>query len=177
MACTTGDRPIHPYIWKFVAKMYNYCYDSDDKVTSALKWLGLDSTIEHKHKDRLEEFLMGMSLNDSFKVLKDILEIPDFWPDRNDLANDRNYSNRLKDSLRYGHSILDPDPEKPSIEPQKLWGSQLVNLLEQKNGISYDKDANQLSYVGTTELVILPSTGQTHQVLIGSISTGRHIGD
>jgi hypothetical protein len=177
MAHTTGDHRIHPYIWKFVRKMYDYCYDSDDKLTLALKSLGLETTIEQIHKDKLEDFLIGLSLNDAFKVLKDILEIPDFWPDRNDLANDRNYTNRLKDSLRFGYSILTPDPDKPMIEPQKLWGSQLVNLLEQKNGISYDKDTSQLSYVGTTEIVILPSTSQRHQVLIGSISNDKIAND
>jgi hypothetical protein len=150
--------------------MYDYCYNSKEKVMLALKSLGLEKNVEQIQKDKLDDFLMTLPLNDAFKVLKDILEIPDFWPDRNDLANDKNYTNRLKDSLRFGYSILTPDPDKPLIEPQKLWGSQLVNLLEQKNGISYDRDANQLSYVGITEIVILPSTSQKHQVLIGPIS-------
>jgi hypothetical protein len=170
MANTVGDRHIHPYVWNFVRKMYDYCYNSKEKVMLALKSLGLEKNVEQIQKDKLDDFLMTLPLNDAFKVLKDILEIPDFWPDRNDLANDKNYTNRLKDSLRFGYSILTPDPDKPLIEPQKLWGSQLVNLLEQKNGISYDRDANQLSYVGITEIVILPSTSQKHQVLIGPIS-------
>jgi hypothetical protein len=177
MAHTKEDRPIHPFIWKFVRKMYDYCYDSDDKVTSAIKSLGLETTIEQIHKDRLEEFLMGLSLNDAFKVLKDILEIPDFWPDRNDLAKDRNYANKLKAYFPLGYSIFTTDPDKPLIEPQKLWGSQLVNLLEQKNGISYDKDTNQLSYVGIAEIVILPSTNQRHQVLIASMSNDKIAND
>jgi hypothetical protein len=177
MASLTGDRRIHPYIWSFVRKMYDYCYDSDDKVTVALKSLGLETKIDQIHKDNLVDFLMNLSLNDAFKVLKDIPEIPDFWPDRNDLANERNYTNSLKDSLRFGYSIFTRDPDKPLIESQKLWGSQLVNLLEQKNGISYDKVANQLSYVGTSEVVILPSTSKRHQDLIGSISNDKIAND
>jgi hypothetical protein len=62
-----------------------------------------------------------------------------------------------------------PDPDKPLIQEQKLWGSQLVSLLEQKNGISYDRDANEFRYVGINGVVILPSTSQRHQVLIDAI--------
>lgn len=147
--------------------MYNYCYNSDEKIMLAIKSLELETKIEQK--DKLDDFLITLPLDDAFKVLKDILEIPDFWPDRNDLANDRNYTNKLKESLMRGFSMMYADPDKPMIESQKLWGSQLVSLLEQKNGISYDRDANEFRYVGLTGVVILPSTSQSHQVLIDAV--------
>jgi hypothetical protein len=122
----------------------------------ALKSLNLDQNIENVSGKNLDEFLIKLVGNYAYSVIKDILEMPDFWPDSNDRANRRNYYNKLNEHRRFPASFIFTEPLQPTIDENKLWGDQLVSLLEQKNGISYDKEAHSFRDVEIDEIVVIP---------------------
>src|SRR5215217_4008431 len=126
---------INPHVWNHVARMYRHCYNSDRKVFLALKSLGLKTDIQGVTSENLADFCLDIPLEDAFKILKDVLEIPDFWPDDNDNAELRNYSriqNSLYSSIQSQILPFSEPPPEPVLKPEKLLGQQLVALLEQK---------------------------------------------
>ena len=169
----------HPYIWKHVCKMLNYCYGSTKQLQRGIRSMALEKTVTGSltNKD-LIEFLSNLSMNDSYKVLRDMLELTDFWPDENDIAESTNYSNALMEEMSSPITLFQhTKPRAPIIKEERLWGSKLVELLEKKEGISYDRSINAFVKTGIKNTMIFPYSRPRTAFLIQKFSHDKIAND
>ena len=65
---------------------------------------------------------------DAFKIINDVLEIPDFWPNSSDDAAQRNYSTLLSSPSILFSPTFGPPILQPELQQEKLLGLQLATL-------------------------------------------------
>jgi len=97
---------IHPAVWKQVSKMYRWFYKTDLEIKRVFEVLNLDidNTIG---LDNLEEVLNNLKYDEGIVVIKDVLQIEDFWQTQNDLILRRN-SRRNMELLRFLPQLNQP---------------------------------------------------------------------
>lgn len=151
---------IHPQVWKHVTKMYNSLYETNDKLQTVFRVLKLDSVTENVTRSNLEEFFSTLTFDDIFKILKDLLESDNFWLNEFDYIQLANNKVLPRDTL----SAMFTRKYVPGRE--KYWGQELINLLENKNGVVYDRRTRVFTIVGVKDVRILPYTGKKYSYLI-----------
>jgi hypothetical protein len=140
---------IHPYVWSHVADMYKRCYGTDDKLQIVFELLKLEPSTADVRRSNLEEFLNRLSFGDALKILRDILEMDNFWLNQYDEISLHNNSVIAPLSYMFNRQFVPRE--------EKYWGKELVSLLENKNGIIYDRKTKSFSFKGVSDIRTLPT--------------------
>jgi hypothetical protein len=141
---------IHPAVWKQVNKMYLWFYKTDLEIKKVFDALNLHIT--SVGLENLEEVLNNLSYEEGLMIIKDVLQIEDFWLTQNDFIRLRN-SRRDMELMRILPQLSQPLEYTPP--EQRLFGEQLCKHLINFCGIVYDRETNTLS---------VQDTGGIHQI-------------
>jgi hypothetical protein len=154
---------IHPAVWVQVLKMARRYFKND--IFDILDYY----RIKYEKKEYYFEYdknhiLENLSELEQITVIREILELPDFWFDdrdnsllRNSEINRYNYSLRQfkRPSYLITSDNIDPEPELYVASEEKYWGEKLLKILEDRNGIIYDKGTKSFSMKERGSLHIL----------------------
>lgn len=140
---------IHPAVWKQVSKMLRWYYKSDKEIKNLFKFHSLLDGREVT-LDNLDSILIDLKYEQGIEIVKDVLQIEDFWLTENDRIEIRNSRRDIELARTFRGIIREPTEYVPS--ESRLYGNELRNLLTNLCGIVYDRDTRTLSFQGTEGL-------------------------
>jgi hypothetical protein len=150
-------------VWVQVLKMARRYFRND--IFDILDFYGIKyEKMEYDFQYDKNHILEKLSERGQITIIREILELPDFWFDDRDNSLRRNseisrYNYNLRQFKRPAYLLtsdnVDPEPELYVASEEKYWGDKLLKTLEDRNGIIYDKRTKSFSMKDRGSLHIL----------------------
>lgn len=155
-------------IWNQIIKMYRFCYKKDEELKNLFTCLNLNAAPNDVKIDNIKEFFLTIPFKDALIIFRDILETDEFWPSEYDEAEIRNTNRKLSNYYQLSlSSAMFPQLEYV-IPEHRLGGQELVHLLETKSGIVYDRKTNSFTFIGVSDIRVLPYSTRARTPLVGT---------
>lgn len=175
--------PVNLTIWKHVSKMLKRQYTSNEM---KIYFSGLSLSKKFGINKDLVEFLLKLNQHDSLVVLRDILQIPDFWLNEYDKTEIENSETMIDNfnhknpyyptlvgnigTLNTGLGSLHPfdhahKPTKYNPPEHKYGAIELIDLLN-SSGIIYNRNTNKFILKDEEEELLIDIHTSAPKVLI-----------